>query len=96
MLIIKKQIIDLLLIIIASFYFPRLIAQPKSEHNLKFDSLAKRWDEGIPLGNGWLGALVWQKGNNIRVSLDRVDLWDDRGLVAIASSNSIHNVLLSF
>lgn len=30
-------------------------SQPKKEHNLVFDSLAKRWDEAIPLGNGWLG-----------------------------------------
>src|SRR6188474_3545341 len=57
--------------------FPSL-AQPKKEHNLIFDSLAKRWDEAIPLGNGWLGALIWQKENKIRMSLDRVDLWDDR------------------
>ncbi len=53
-------------------------AQPKPAHNLVFDSMASRWDEGIPLGNGWLGALIWKKGNNIRLSLDRVDLWDDR------------------
>ena len=55
-----------------------LFSQPISQHNLVFDSLAKRWDEGIPLGNGWLGALIWQKDNKIRMSLDRVDLWDDR------------------
>ena len=55
-----------------------IFAQPKPEHNLVFDSLAKRWDEAIPLGNGWLGALIWQKSDMVRVSLDRVDLWDDR------------------
>jgi alpha-L-fucosidase 2 len=43
-----------------------LLAQPRKEHNLVFDSLAKRWDEAIPLGNGWLGALIWQKENKIR------------------------------
>ena len=58
-------------------------AQPRGEHNLVFDSLAKRWDEGIPLGNGWLGALIWQKGDNMRMSLDRVDLWDDRPMPEI-------------
>src|SRR6188474_3686610 len=62
--------------------FPSL-AQPKKEHNLIFDSLAKRWDEAIPLGNGWLGALIWQKENKIRMSLDRVDLWDDRPMPEI-------------
>lgn len=58
-------------------------AQPKPEHGLVFDSLTKRWDEGIPLGNGWLGALIWQKGDKLRMSLDRVDLWDDRPMPEI-------------
>lgn len=59
------------------------IAQPNKEHNLQFDSLARRWDEGIPIGNGWLGALIWQKNNKVRLSLDRVDLWDDRPMPEI-------------
>ena len=46
--------------------------------NLQFSHLASTWDEGIPLGNGMLGALVWQKGENLRISLDRADLWDLR------------------
>jgi len=53
------------------------IAQP-GVHDLKFDSLAARWDEGIPLGNGTLGALIWQKQNHLRFSLDRAELWDER------------------
>ena len=65
-------------VVFFSFSLFNVIAQPKPEHNLVFDSLAKRWDEGIPLGNGWLGVLVWQKGDMVRISLDRVDLWDDR------------------
>ena len=58
-------------------------AQPKAKHNLVFDTLAKRWDEAIPLGNGWLGALIWEKNNKIRMSIDRVDLWDDRPMPEI-------------
>ena len=58
-------------------------AQPRKEHNLLFDSLARRWDEAIPLGNGWLGTLIWQKNNKIRLSLDRVDLWDERPMPEI-------------
>ncbi|HVI45178.1 MAG TPA: glycoside hydrolase N-terminal domain-containing protein [Chitinophaga sp.] len=49
-----------------------------SVHDLHFDSLATRWDEAIPLGNGMLGALVWEKNNRLRFSLDRADLWDLR------------------
>jgi len=72
----------LLTTIICWFIYP-LQSQPKKEHNLVFDSLARRWDEAIPLGNGWLGALIWQNENKIRMSLDRVDLWDDRPMPGI-------------
>ena len=57
--------------------------QPKPFHNLSFDSLAKRWDEALPIGNGWLGALIWQRDGMLRLSLDRVDLWDDRTMPKI-------------
>ena len=69
--------------IIFIFFISTLFAQPMPQHNLVFDSLAKRWDEAIPLGNGWLGALIWQKKNKVRLSLDRVDLWDDRPMAGI-------------
>ena len=48
------------------------------EHDLVFDQLATTWDEAIPLGNGMLGALVWQNNDRLRISLDRADLWDLR------------------
>jgi alpha-L-fucosidase 2 len=51
---------------------------PAAEFNLKFPELAKSWDEAIPLGNGMLGALIWQKEGKLRISLDRADLWDLR------------------
>jgi alpha-L-fucosidase 2 len=47
-------------------------------HDLKFDQLPLSWDEGIPLGNGILGALIWEKEGKLRFSLDRADLWDLR------------------
>lgn len=49
-----------------------------SSHDLHFDKLATRWDEAVPLGNGLLGALIWQKDDHLRFSLDRADLWDMR------------------
>lgn len=49
-----------------------------SPHDMQFDKLAPRWDEAVPLGNGVLGALIWQKGDHLRFSLDRADLWDMR------------------
>ena len=47
-------------------------------HGLSFDHLPGRWDEGIPLGNGIMGTLIWQKGDRLRLSVDRADLWDLR------------------
>ena len=49
-----------------------------AKHDLTFNSLANRWDEAVPLGNGMLGALIWQKSDHLRFSLDRADLWDQR------------------
>lgn len=51
---------------------------PSNRHDLNFPALAGKWDEGVPVGNGDLGALIWKKGENIRFSLDRKDLWDLR------------------
>ena len=50
----------------------------RSDEDLTFTQLATTWDEGIPLGNAEVGALVWQKNNALRLSLDRTDLWDLR------------------
>jgi alpha-L-fucosidase 2 len=47
-------------------------------HKLSFDDLPATWDEGMPLGNGMLGLLVWEKEGKLRFSLDRADLWDLR------------------
>jgi alpha-L-fucosidase 2 len=54
------------------------------KYNLKFSSLASTWDEGIPLGNAMLGALIWQKGDHLRFSLDRADLWDLRPIANLS------------
>jgi alpha-L-fucosidase 2 len=72
-----------LLIILFIFYSVGAIAQPTVKDNLLFDTFATRWDEAIPLGNGWLGALIWKKDTKVRLSIDRVDLWDDRPMPEI-------------
>ena len=53
------------------------------KHNLSFQMLAGTWDEAIPLGNGMIGCLVWQKNDKLRFSLDRADLWDLRPMANI-------------
>jgi alpha-L-fucosidase 2 len=60
------------------------ITTPQPKYNLKFSSLASTWDEGIPLGNAMLGALIWQKGDHLRFSLDRADLWDLRPIANLS------------
>jgi alpha-L-fucosidase 2 len=57
------------------------------EHDLVFDDLAKTWDEGMPVGNGLIGGLVWQKIDNLRISLDRSDLWDLQPSMAYSDSS---------
>jgi len=46
--------------------------------NLEFSNLPSRWDESLPIGNGMLGAMVWQKNDQLRFSLDCAELWDAR------------------
>jgi len=74
-----------LISIVISFFLVTCTSQndssakmPDNRHNLIFPKLADQWDEAIPLGNGMLGALVWQKDGKLRISLDRADLWDLR------------------
>ena len=47
------------------------------KHNLYFSKLPVVWDEAFPLGNGLIGALIWEKDGKLRISLDRADLWDE-------------------
>ena len=73
-------------LLIASSLIGLLACTPKKknlsvsphEYDLSFTNLATSWDEAIPLGNATIGSLVWQKGENLRISIDRSDLWDLR------------------
>ncbi|MCC7525858.1 MAG: hypothetical protein IT250_13600 [Chitinophagaceae bacterium] len=70
-----------ILICIAVLWFHQNVAsQPASKNNLRFSHLATVWDEAIPLGNATIGALIWQKDDHLRFSLDRSDIWDLRPL----------------
>lgn len=71
------------LILVLSCFCLVSMAQIRDEYNLSSDSLATRWDEATPLGNGLLGSLVWKKQGKLRMSLDRADLWDDRAMPGI-------------
>lgn len=55
-----------------------------AERHLKFDKMPTVWDEAMPLGNATVGALIWNRQDTLRMSLDRVDLWDLRPNDSIA------------
>ena len=43
----------------------------------EFKKSITSWDEGIPVGDGKLGTIIYGDGP-IRASVDRIDLWDNR------------------
>lgn len=55
--------------------------------DLEFTHFSSTWDEGIPLGNATLGALLWEKDSVLRFSLDRIDLWDLRPTDSLSGPN---------
>lgn len=66
---------------------PQLCQVTPSDSDLAFTSFATGWDEGVPLGNAIVGALVWQRDSALRFSLDRVDLWDLRAVDSLSGDN---------
>ena len=58
-----------------------------SGSDMVFSSLSAVWDEAVPLGNAKVGALVWQKDDALRMSLDHYDLWDLRPTDELEASN---------
>ena len=66
--------LSILLLLLPIFLF----AQPNKKHNLIFPEIPSKWNEALPLGNGLLGCLLWQKDGKLRLALDRADLWDLR------------------
>ena len=49
-----------------------------SQHDLVYEQAPREWEEGIPLGNGDLGALIWGDGAPLRITLDKYDVWETR------------------
>lgn len=78
-----KRSISSFILVLCFLGIPILIAAQRPSHDLQFTTLATEWDEGIPLGNGMLGALVWEKAGRLHMSLDRADLWDLRPMKGV-------------
>jgi hypothetical protein len=45
-----------------------------AQHDLICEVPPREWEEGIPLGNGDMGALVWGDGDPLRITLDKYDV----------------------
>ena len=85
---IKNFVFSTLLLVACSGVEKGNLPVTPSESDLQFPNLATSWDEGMPLGNATVGALVWQRDSALRLSLDRTDLWDLRPMDSISGPNN--------
>lgn len=85
---IKNFVFSILLLVACSGGGKSNLPVTPSESDLQFPDLATTWDEGMPLGNATVGALVWQRDSALRLSLDRTDLWDLRPMDSISGPNN--------
>ncbi|MBM3177671.1 MAG: hypothetical protein FJZ78_06650 [Bacteroidetes bacterium] len=75
------------LTIALAFLFVFTPVKVRTQTGLPFKTIPTVWDEGLHLGNGMLGAIIWQKEKNLRMALDRADLWDERQVVDFSVLN---------
>ena len=48
------------------------------QHDPIYERAPRVWEEGIPLGNGDMGAVIWRDGAPLRITLDKYDVWELR------------------
>ena len=58
----------------------REIATLLRQHDLVWECAAPRWFDGIPLGNGEIGAVAWGNGAPLHFTLDSYGVWETRTL----------------
>lgn len=56
-----------------------------SEPLVSLEAPVKEWHDGVPLGNGAAGALLWGGGDTLNVTLDRADFWHNIDLPEFSS-----------
>lgn len=49
-----------------------------ARHDLVYEDAPEVWHDGIPLGNGSIGAMLWGDGAPLKITLDHCALWDLR------------------
>lgn len=47
-------------------------------HGIRHQAAPLIWQDGFPVGNGFLGAMIWGDGAPLCFTLDCADLWDSR------------------
>lgn len=75
------KVITFVLVILTTLNCSSRVSEKKeadASFQLNLQAPIEQWDEAIPLGNGMTGGLLWGADNEIRLSLDRGDLWDLR------------------
>lgn len=58
------------------YNYVEIIGENMSTKIMRFDKTIDIWDEGIPLGNGDLGCLIWNQSDKLRFSIDKSGIWD--------------------
>ena len=52
-----------------------------ARHDMVFEKPARQWEQGVPMGNGVLGTVVWGGLDRpMKISLDRADIWEVRNI----------------
>ena len=50
-----------------------------AQHDMVFEAAPRQWEQGMLLGNGNLGAVIWGDGASLHITLNRMEAWDRRG-----------------
>jgi len=48
------------------------------QHDLVYERAPAEWLDGIPLGNGDMGVVIWGNGAPLTLTLDKCDVWETR------------------
>ncbi|MBU7004123.1 MAG: glycoside hydrolase N-terminal domain-containing protein, partial [Theionarchaea archaeon] len=64
-------------------------------YQVSLEAPIDHWDEAIPLGNGLIGGLLWGGDGEIRLSLDRGDLWDLREHPVLSDESFNYRTIVS-
>jgi hypothetical protein len=72
-----KQLASVLLLCVSACVLARA-GQPGAEWRFTFPHALPQWGDGLPVGNGRLGAQVWGTGPRLFLTVDQSEIWDLR------------------